>query len=195
MVKKSTQSAQPIKGKSAGKAKKPGTSAKPKPKAELMPQAAAIELQKQAFIKALHSNGGNVSEALRTSKLSRRTAYDHLNSDRDFKQLWHEAIEIEGDAIAAEVRRRAMHGKAVYSKPAKGKRARILRYEGASDRMLIHLDRKHEGQKKWRQRLKDVGQAALRAVRESSKDLGLTEDQIIGVEDAILKNFEGISTL
>src|SRR3954470_4111611 len=69
-----------------------------------------IDLKKKSFVKALQTNGGNVSQALLAANLSRKTAYHHFKHDEGFSDLWLEALEISNDSLFTEARRRAVDG-------------------------------------------------------------------------------------
>lgn len=58
----------------------------------------------------MRHNGGNVSNALKSSKLSRKTAYRHFSIDSGFADAWHNAQEEAFDEVYGEARNRAIIG-------------------------------------------------------------------------------------
>jgi ribosome-binding factor A len=52
-----------------------------------------IAKQKDNFIKALRQSDGNISNALKSSNLMRKTAYWHFSFDSEFADPWHNAKE------------------------------------------------------------------------------------------------------
>lgn len=64
---------------------------------------------KKAFL-AAYAETGNVSAALRASKVGRTTHYQWVKTDPDYKAAVDAAEEEAGDALEAEARRRAFAG-------------------------------------------------------------------------------------
>lgn len=154
------------------------------------PKSAAIESQKKAFIKALKSNGGNVSKALITATLTRKTAYRHFKEDQEFSDQWLEALEISNDSLFTEARRRAVEGtvKEVYQN---GKV--VGKVKEYSDTLLIFLLKQSEAQKKWRTRIIQTGNLALSVVQERGATIGLKQEQIEDLQLAMTEKFKGVS--
>src|SRR5687767_9183279 len=53
---------------------------------------------------------GIVKLAAEAAGISRRAAYDHRKSDKDFAARWDEAIQDAADVLEAEAHRRAVEG-------------------------------------------------------------------------------------
>lgn len=156
------------------------------------PKATEIEQKKAAFIRHLTKNGGVVSAALNQSGLSRRTAYDHFRTDKEFAEGWHEALEVSRDDLFAEARRRAVEGDVATSIDRNGHQIKQTR---KSDTLLIYLIKNAEGQRKWRGRLIQAGNLAIAAVRTSGTELALTEEQILSIQESIVRELEGVSLI
>lgn len=54
--------------------------------------------------------GCSVNDVIESHHISRRTIYQRLRTDEEWKERWDEAIHIGDDAIRDEIRRRAMNG-------------------------------------------------------------------------------------
>lgn len=165
-------------------------SAPPKKTDAIMPHAASLAQKKAFFIQTLHSNGGLITRALEASGLPKRTAYSHLQSDPEFRDAWLQATEIANDELFAEARTRAIVGEKKTRVDTDGN---VTYYYEKSDTLLIFLMKTHENRVKWRKRIQEAGNAALKAVRESGHSAGMTEDQIQAVQNAIMEKFKNIS--
>jgi hypothetical protein len=71
-----------------------------------------VHPKKRAFLVALVSSGGNISEAARAINIARNTVYDWETADEDFAEVFRsDAIKKRAsDALVDEARRRAMDG-------------------------------------------------------------------------------------
>lgn len=156
------------------------------------PKATEIKSKKAAFIRHLAKNGGVVSAALSRAGLSRRTAYDHLKADDEFASNWREALEVSRDDLFAEARRRAVEGDVVTSIDRNGHQIKQSR---RSDTLLIYLIKNAEGQRKWRGRLIQAGNLAIAAVRTAGTELALTEDQILSIQESIVRELDNVSLI
>jgi hypothetical protein len=136
------------------------------------PADATREKRKASFLRSLRAGGGNVSQALRTSKLRRATAYEEFRSDPEFAESWLDASEASYDDLLKVARNRAKNG---------------------SDRLMIYILESHERGKKWRDRLVQAGTYAVTAVRETGMKEGLSEEQIVAVQRAIVERLDKIS--
>jgi len=153
----------------------------------LTPKAAQIAEKKEIFLAELKHNGGIVSQAREKAKLHRSTLYEHFKEDRVFADRWLEATEHGQDELWAEARRRATTGDRVRVGTARdGKGIYEVR---RSDTLLIFLIKSGETTKKWRKRLQMAGTEALETVRRSGNEFKLTEEQITGIQDAVLEAF------
>ncbi len=74
------------------------------------PKKSQLTAQKDNFIQSLRENGGNVSMALETAGLARKTAYRHFKEDTVFADAWLAAFEQSVDELFEEARRRAVIG-------------------------------------------------------------------------------------
>jgi AcrR family transcriptional regulator len=142
--------------------------------------------QKVAFIEALQKNGGNVSGALRESKLNRATAYRHFKEDGEFSEAWLEALEVSNDSLFTEARRRAVEG---VDEPLFYNGKEIGSVRKYSDTLLIFLLKQSEAQKKWRNRIVQTGNIALTVIRERGAIIGLSEEQIEDLQLAMTERF------
>jgi hypothetical protein len=158
----------------------------------LRPKADEIERRKKGFIKQLSRNGGNVSDALNKSGLARYTAYAHLKTDKEFAELWQEALETSYDELFAEARRRAVEGEICRVRDDKGK---VYETRKKSDTLLIFLIKMSEARLKWRGRIVQTGNLALNTVRTAGTEAGLTEEQILHIQEAMRKDFKSVSLL
>lgn len=155
------------------------------------PKALDIGRRKEHFIAVLKANGGNVSKALATANLDRRTAYEHLKNDLEFGEAWIAAIEEGQDELYAEARRRAIEGDIKYSNVG-GKRVKQIE---RSDTLLIYLLKHGEAQKKWRGRVIQAGNIALETVRSAGAKLGLSHSQIEAIQDEMNEAFGNVSLI
>lgn len=94
---------------------------------------------KEIFIKALAKNG-NISVAAKAAKVSRKTAYEHKESDSEFAEAWQEALEQSIEAMEAEAFRRAVTGT---NKPIYHQGEKIDTVKEYSDTLLIFLMKAH----------------------------------------------------
>jgi hypothetical protein len=155
---------------------------------ETKPKAENIERKKLAFIKHLAKNGGLVSAALEAAGLARKTAYEHYQSDASFKDKWEEALDFAREGLMVEAFRRAVKGDVRHIK-VNGRRQAVY---SKSDKLLQFMIERNDkrGVKK---RIIDVGQLCLDTVREAGIRLGLSEEQIKGLQDELLERFKKIS--
>jgi len=79
---------------------------------------------------------GNVSASARASKCDLSTVYDWRNDDADFAYAWTLALEVAGDYLEAEARRRAMGYEVAVYNSAGEEVGEITKY---SDRLLVFL--------------------------------------------------------
>lgn len=63
-----------------------------------------------AFIRSLVETGGNVAQACKVTRISKRAVYDWRNSDKVFAARWDDAIEAGTEELEQEARRRAFAG-------------------------------------------------------------------------------------
>jgi len=89
----------------------------------------------EKFITSL-AKCGNVSVAVKTARIGRRTAYEHRASDKVFAAAWEEALECAGDLLEEEARRRAQDG---VLKPVWHKGEEVGKVREYSDTLLIFL--------------------------------------------------------
>lgn len=160
------------------------------PKKESRPKSRNIEQRKAIFISSLRINGGVVSDALRSSGLARRTAYEHFRSDIEFAADWQEALEQSHDELFAEARRRAIEGEEMYRNQAACMNST---YRKKSDALLIFLLKNAEIRMKWRARLIQTGNLALETVSSVGLAHSLTKDQIAAIQGSMVEEFEKIS--
>jgi hypothetical protein len=153
----------------------------------LRPKACEIASQQKDFVKALRTNGGNVSAALEVSGLARRTAYDRYANDQQFAEDWAAAVEESVDELYVEARRRALGHD---NRPSSSKR--LAKGEKPSDRLLIFLLQRGEYRKRWRTRIIKVGQLAYDAVRDYGSRIGMSESQIRELQDALIEEFNKV---
>lgn len=155
--------------------------------------AEALILRKQRFINALRESGGVVVTACRVAGIDRRSAYNYFERDEEFRIAWLDAKEDAADDLLKEALHRAKVGEPHYVIGKNGKRR--ISHREKSDTLLIFLMKTHSWQKKWLDRLVLAGNRALRAVRETGEAAGLTEDQIVQVQDGVLESFKGVPTI
>ncbi len=149
------------------------------------PKAAEIAHKKATFLLELRATSGNVSTALERAKLNRRTAYAHYNNDSKFGEAWREVLEIAGDEVLMEVRRRALG----YEETPEGRKP----YGRSSDRLLIYLCNKTHFRNKWRGRVMQTATYALEVIEKDGKRLGLSNEQIKHLLEAMVKKYEDVS--
>jgi hypothetical protein len=154
-----------------------------------MPKAALIAAQKERFITALRSNGGNVSNALIASGLARKTAYVHFSNDETFAEAWQEAVEESIDELYDEARRRAVEGVEIIS----GKTGGISNKK--SDTLLIFLLKQKAAQKRWRSRLIETGKIAVETVQVAGEKNRLTYETITNIQNEMIEAFNKISVV
>jgi transposase-like protein len=65
------------------------------------------DAKKRAFLEAF-ADTGNVSAAARAADVGRRTHYDWLKKDKDYKAAFEAAVEDAADALELEARARAL---------------------------------------------------------------------------------------
>lgn len=147
------------------------------------PRASKIETKRAAFLEALRESG-NISWALEKSKLSRRTAYDHLNKDGDFAEDWMAALEVASDELISEARARAVG----YEIGADGKK----RFREASDRLLILLLKRNEFSRKWKHRLFQTAHVSQDVISIEGRKAGLTDGQIAQLLQALSDGYSKI---
>lgn len=106
------------------------------------PNARARELQQLRTLKAkatflrLFAQCGNVLRSCQAAKIGRRTAYDWLATDEQFKVLYDQAFEDALDALEEEARRRAVDG---VLKPVYQGGVKVGSIREYSDTLLITL--------------------------------------------------------
>lgn len=161
-----------------------------KPVVKNDPSSLRIAREKTAFIAALRKNGGNVSGALITSKLKRVTAYDHFKNDKVFADAWLDALEASNDDLYKEAVRRAKTG---ILEPVYHNGKKIASVKKYSDTLLIFLLKQSEAQKKWRNRIIKAGNLAVETVRDEGKRAGLSEAQIIQIQNKMVENLNNVS--
>lgn len=151
-----------------------------------------IDGKKTKFIAALKSNGGNVSGALRSARISRTTAYQHFKDDPKFAAGWLDALEMSTDELFTEARRRATKG---VLEPVYHDGRKVGSVRKYSDTLLIFLLKQGETHKKWRQRIIQTGNIALESVRQAGHEHGLTEEQIRAIQVDMQEKFQKISLI
>jgi len=67
------------------------------------------DARKRAFLDA-YAETGNISRAAAIAGIGRRTHYDWLKADAEYKLAFEDATEAAGDVLEAEARRRAVEG-------------------------------------------------------------------------------------
>lgn len=150
------------------------------------PKAIIVAGQKERFIAALRSNGGNVSLALAQSVLARKTAYAHRNSDSEFAAAWQQAQEEALDELYSEARRRAVEGEKIIS-PKTGE---IVTKK--SDSLLMFLIKQGDKNKKWRARVIQTANIAIESLRASGIKYRLSEKVIRGMEKDLMEGFKQV---
>lgn len=130
-----------------------------------------FEKRKKIFIELL-SETGVVTDACKGSKIPRRTAYHYFKSDAEFAAAWGDAIETAHDRLRSRARRRAKEGK--------------------SNKLLIYLLNQNEREKRWRKLIIKTCRVALEAVHQSGENLGLSEDVIQRLQNAVAESFNNI---
>lgn len=71
--------------------------------------ALRTQREKAKFLRHFAENG-NISAACRELNIGRRTVYNWLGDDEEFRQLYEDAIETSTDVLEEEAWRRAVHG-------------------------------------------------------------------------------------
>ncbi len=143
-------------------------------KREIAPKSAQIAAQKKKFIESLKQNG-IASDALKASRLTRKTAYLHFSSDQDFADEWLDALDTASDDLIRAARKRAVDEK--------------------SDTLLIYLLNQNERQQKWRQRIIDTGNFALKSIAEIGKLHGLEQNVIEAIQAEMTDKFTQIKLI
>ena len=151
------------------------------------PKAAMIAIQKQRFVAALRSGGGNVSKALNMSGLARKTAYVHFGNDKAFAEAWQDSVEESIDELYDEARRRAVEGVEIVS----GKTGEISIRK--SDALLIYLLKQKAAQRRWRTKLIETGKIAIETVRIAGEKNRLSEETIADIQNEMIEAFNQIS--
>ena len=98
---------------------------------------------RETFLAALRETC-NVSEAARTARISRNTAYEHRKADPAFAEAWDEAEQEAADKLEREAWRRSVEGT---DKPVVYKGEITGTYKEYSDRMLELLLKAHRPEK------------------------------------------------
>lgn len=173
--KQSRQAKQPVKKTAVAKAN---------------PQQIVINRLKGKFLECLKKNAGNVSNALRMSKLTRSAAYDHFKADKQFADDWLDALEVSNDELFSEARRRAKDG---VLEPIFHNGKKVADVKKYSDTLIIFLLKQSEYQKKWRNRLIKAGNLAVETVRDEGKRAGLSENQIVQIQNKIVEQLNDVS--
>jgi hypothetical protein len=137
------------------------------------PKPKTIEQLKRDFIAALESSCGNVTRAAAASGLPRRTAYNHLATDREFAGAWNDAVAAGHDLIDEKLMHEALKEKPV---PA----------------ILIYAHKNATNQKKWRGRLIESGKGAIDAMQKTCVELGIPREQIMRIREAMLQVYDKI---
>ena len=150
------------------------------------PKAIIVAGQKERFIDALRSNGGNASLALKQSGLARKTAYAHRNSDSDFAAAWQQAQEEALDELYSEARRRALEGEKIISLKTGQEVTK------KSDSLLIFLIKQGDKNKKWRGRIIQTAELAIKSARAAGVKQGLSETVIKAIETEIIQGFNQV---
>lgn len=153
------------------------------------PKALEIKNAKQKFITALTVNGGNVSKALKSANLVRRTAYLHFASDDEFAADWLNAMEESFDELYDEARNRAIVGELKTITSPSGS---VTEYYEKSDVLLIHLLKTGEINKKWRNRIIQVGNLALDTIKDAGLKHNLSDEVIDDIQNMMTENFKQI---
>lgn len=97
--------------------------------------AVSSDVLKRAFLVAF-AQGGNVSLAAREAGVGRRTHYDWLKADKEYKAAFEAAHEDAADALEEEARRRALgYEETVWDKDGNAKGVRRKH----SDLLMIFL--------------------------------------------------------
>ncbi len=154
------------------------------------PKKSQLTAQKDNFIQSLRENGGNVSMALETAGLARKTAYRHLKEDTVFADAWRAAFEQSVDELFEEARRRAVVGDPKLIRHKNGKVVDTV-YE-KSDRLLIHLMKHGEAQKKWRGRIVQVGNISINTIKRCGAEIGLSKEQIEYLQGELIKAYADV---
>jgi transposase-like protein len=93
------------------------------------------DAKKRAFLEAF-ADTGNVSAAARAADVGRRTHYDWLKKDKEYKAAYEAAVEDAADALELEARARAMGEQ----EPVFDKKGELVGHrKKASDLLMIFL--------------------------------------------------------
>jgi len=93
------------------------------------------KVQQKSFLTQLEQTG-NITMACRKAKVARRTIYDWLQKDRQFKSAFDESVKIGIELLEDEAQRRAFHG---YKKPVYQGGSLVGYVQEYSDTLLIFL--------------------------------------------------------
>jgi hypothetical protein len=156
----------------------------------LTPRKSTIARQMEKFLVDLRSNGGIVSKALKSSGPSNATAYNRFASDPDFRAKWLEAEDFAGDELFTEAITRATKGELepVYQG---GKKVGTIRRK--SDTLLIYLMKRHDNKRMIKRKLIEIGQRSLKALKAEGQKAGLSIEQIIQIESAIIDELNKVT--
>ena len=95
-------------------------------------------------------------------------------------------LEVARDDVLVELRRRALG----YESGPEGEKRQLGR---SSDRLLIYLMQIHLKQHKWRGRLMDAARGSLEVIGEEGPRLGLSDEQIRQIREALTKRYYEVS--
>ena len=137
------------------------------------PKPKSIEQLKRDFFQTLKLTGGNVSRAVEASGLPRRTAYNHLASERAFAEGWHDAVAVGHDRIDAKLTFEALKENPVPS-------------------LLIYAHKNATNQKKWRGRLMQAAKLGVEAMQISAVAQGIDVPKIAAMREAMIKAYEKV---
>lgn len=93
------------------------------------------ESKRTKFLSAL-AKTGNVSRSAQLARIGRSSVYALRSEDQDFAKQWDEAIEVAGDLLEEEARRRAVTG---WLKPVFQGGVQVGTVREYSDALLILL--------------------------------------------------------
>ena len=137
------------------------------------PKPRTIEQLKRAFLEALETTGGNFTRAVAASGLPRRTAYNHLATDRAFADVWHDAVAVGHDRLDEKLTAEALKEKPVPS-------------------LLIYAHKNATNQKKWRGRLLEAAKCGIESMQQKAVELGIPKEHILKMREAMLEGYEKI---
>lgn len=136
--------------------------------------------KKERFLAAL-ATGLSISGACEAAHIPRRTAYNHRDTDVDFKDAWDAAVIAGVEHLEDEARRRAVEG---VDKPVYQGGARVGVIREYSDTLLIFLLKGRAREKYGDQVRIDFG--AVRAEAERlAKEYDLDPEELIRVAQEI----------